>query len=588
MPTKPLSLIKRGLRDGTINVSRNLSTIKEDKVLLFNYRLRLFLGVTLPTSASGSQPSDNIKKDKIQQTPSSAKKNKLESYPRNVRTSLHNKKSVVKTKNVAYVQESKLNVNFDLQCVTCNGCLFSNNHDSCILEFINSVNAHVKSRSAKKSLKRKVVQIILWYLDSSCSKHKTGDRSQLTNFVKKFLGTVKFGNDHVAKIMGYSDYQIGNVTISRVYFVEGLRHNLFSVGQFCDSDLKVSFRQQTCFICNLEGVDLLTGSRGKNLYTMSLGDMKASSHDLLFQPLFDELLTPPSSVNPPAPEVIALIAKVIAPEPAKSIGSPSSTTVDQDAPSPNALTQSCWIKAMQEKLNEFGRLEVWELVSRPDKVMVITLKWIYKVKLDELGGTIKNKACLVARGYCQEEGIDFEESYAPVARLEAIRIFLAYAAHKNMVVYQMDAKTAFLNGNLREEIYVSQVDRFVDPNNPNHIYKLKKALYGLKQAPRAWYDMLSSFLISQDFSKGLVDPTLFIHRNDNDLFLKYNFKSCNPVDTPMVEKSILDEDKEGKVIDPSHYHGSAYRKSPTRGKKDLSIPMRNRQLGSMVSEGFFD
>nr|GFC64491.1 hypothetical protein [Tanacetum cinerariifolium] len=116
-----------------------------------------------------------------------------------------------------------------------------------------------------------------------------------------------------------------------------------------------------------------------------------------------------------------------------------------------ALTQACWIEAMQEELNEFERFEVWELVPRPDK----------------------------------EEGIDFEDSFAPVARLEAIQLFLAYAAHKNMVVYQMDVKTAFLNGNLREEVYVSQPNGFVDPDNPNHVYKLKKALYELKQAPRA-------------------------------------------------------------------------------------------------------
>nr|GFA60794.1 copia protein [Tanacetum cinerariifolium] len=117
----------------------------------------------------------------------------------------------------------------------------------------------------------------------------------------------------------------------------------------------------------------------------------------------------------------------------------------------------------------------------------------------------------------------------------------------------MDVKTAFLNGNLREEVYVSQPDGFVDSDNPNHVYKLKKALYGLKQAPRTWYDMLSSFLLSQDFSKGSVDPTLFIRRNSNDLLLKYGFESCDPVDTPMVEKSKLDEDKNGKAIDPSHY-----------------------------------
>ncbi|GKF13387.1 retrovirus-related pol polyprotein from transposon TNT 1-94 [Tanacetum coccineum] len=141
---------------------------------------------------------------------------------------------------------------------------------------------------------------------------------------------------------------------------------------------------------------------------------------------------------------------------------------------------------MQEELNEFGRLKVWEPVPRPDKVMVITLKWIYKVKLDKLGGILKNKACLVARGYRQEEGIDFEESFALVARLDAIRIFLTYAAHMNMIVYQMDVKTAFLNGILGEEVYVSQPEGYVDQDNLNHVYKLKKALYGLKQDPRAW------------------------------------------------------------------------------------------------------
>nr|GEX93083.1 retrovirus-related Pol polyprotein from transposon TNT 1-94 [Tanacetum cinerariifolium] len=220
--------------------------------------------VNLLTSASGSQPQGNTKKDRIQQTQSRAKKNKLEDHPRNVRPSFHNKKSVVNTKAISSVLNSNLNVNFDLKCATCNGCLFSDNHDSCVLEFINSVNA-------------RVVQIVLWYLDSGCSKHITRDCSQLINFVQRFLGTVKFENDHIAKIMGYGDYKIGNVTISRVYFMEGLRHNLFSVGQFYDSNLEVAFRQHTCFIRNLDGVDLLTGSRGNNLYTMSLRDMMASS-----------------------------------------------------------------------------------------------------------------------------------------------------------------------------------------------------------------------------------------------------------------------------------------------------------------------
>ncbi|GKF57950.1 retrovirus-related pol polyprotein from transposon TNT 1-94, partial [Tanacetum coccineum] len=146
---------------------------------------------------------------------------------------------------------------------------------------------------------------------------------------------------------------------------------------------------------------------------------------------------------------------------------------------------------MQEELNEFKHLEVWEL----------------------------NKARLVARGYRQEEGIDFEESFAPIARLDVIGIFLTYAAHMNMIVYQIDVKTAFLKGILREEVYVSQLDGFVDQDNPNHVYKLKKALYGLKQASRAWYDLLSKFLLSHEFSKGTVDPTLFIRRQGKDILL---------------------------------------------------------------------
>ncbi|GKF80422.1 retrovirus-related pol polyprotein from transposon TNT 1-94, partial [Tanacetum coccineum] len=131
------------------------------------------------------------------------------------------------------------------------------------------------------------------------------------------------------------------------------------------------------------------------------------------------------------------------------------------------------------------------------------------VKTDEFGRVFKDKSRLVAQGFRQAEGIDFEESFEPVSRIEAIRIFVENAANKNMTIFQMDVKTAFLNGELKEEVYVSQPEGFVDQDNPSHVYKIKKALYSLKQAPRAWYDMLSSFLISQHFFKGAIDPTLF-------------------------------------------------------------------------------
>ncbi|GKC26687.1 retrovirus-related pol polyprotein from transposon TNT 1-94 [Tanacetum coccineum] len=178
-----------------------------------------------------------------------------------------------------------------------------------------------------------------------------------------------------------------------------------------------------------------------------------------------------------------------------------------------------WIEAMQEEIHEFKRLEVWELVPRPDKVMIINLKWIFKVKLDEYGGVLKNKARKVAKGYHQEEGIDFEESFAPVVCIKAIHIFIAYAAHINMTIFQMDVKTTFLNGNLKEEVYVSQPGGFIDQDHSTHVFRLKKALYGLKQASRAWYDLLSKFLLSQQFIKGAIDPTLFTRKEGEYIIL---------------------------------------------------------------------
>ncbi|GJZ98931.1 retrovirus-related pol polyprotein from transposon TNT 1-94 [Tanacetum coccineum] len=293
--------------------------------------------------------------------------------------------------------------------------------------------------------------------------------------------------------------------------------------------------------------------------------------EILFFLMFDEYLEPPRVEIPvsPAPAV---------PVPVNSVGTPSSTTIDQDAPSPShspsssalqslslhqgvaaespimeanplapvdndpfinvfapkpsfeassfgdvssaestyviqshhhlgkwckdhpldnvivkpknfksAITEDCWFQAMQDEIYEFDQLQVWELVPQPDCVMIIALKWIYKVKLDKYGDVLKNKARLVTKGYRQEEGIDFEESFAPIARIETIQIFIANAASKNMTIYQMDVKTAFLNGELKEEVYVSQPEGFVDPDHLTHVYRLKKALYGLKQAPQAWY-----------------------------------------------------------------------------------------------------
>ncbi|GJX25774.1 retrovirus-related pol polyprotein from transposon TNT 1-94 [Tanacetum coccineum] len=588
-----------------------------------------------------------------------------------------------------------------------------------------------------------VVQIVLWYLDSGCSKHMTRDRSRLRNFVKKFIGTVRFGNDHFGAIMGYGDYVIGDSVISRVYYVEGLGHNLFSVGQFCDSDLEVSFRKHTCFVRDLDGVDLIKGSRDTNLYTISVEDMMRSSAicllskasknkswlwhrrlnhlnfgtlndlarkdlvrglprlkfekdhlcsacqlgksrttthkpktvntimevlhtlhmdlcgpmrvqsingkkyilvivddysrftwvkflrskdetqefvvkllkqlqvglnkmvrnvrtdngtefvnkdltafyksvgithekivprtpqqngvverrnrtlmeaartmlifskalmflwaeapyvpptykelEILFQPMFDEYFEPPT-VDHLVPLVPA--AQVLVNPSGLSV----SIYVDQDAPlgnhSPSSSDhQSSLVHqnpsseasssreiliaastnptppfehlAMQEEIYEFDQLDVWELVPPSDCAMIIAPKWIYKVKLDEYGDVLKNKAHLVAKGYRQEKGLYFKESFAPVAILEAIRIFIANAANKNMT-----------------------------------------------QAPQAWYDTLLKFLLAQGFSKGVVDPTLFIRKTgkhtlhvqiyvDDIIFASTDPRDCDRLSNEMSSK----------------------------------------------------
>nr|GEW81680.1 hypothetical protein [Tanacetum cinerariifolium] len=172
-----------------------------------------------------------------------------------------------------------------------------------------------------------------------------------------------------------------------------------------------------------------------------------------------------------------------------------------------------------EELHQFDLLDVWKLIDRPLCKNVINMKWLWKNKHDEENIVIRNKSRLMSKGYAQKEGVDFEESFAPVARLEAVRLFIAYAAHKSFTVYQMDVKTTFLYGPLKEDVYVNQPDGFVDPYHLDKVYRLKKALYRLKQAPRAWYDELFNFLVSKGFSKGSIDPTLFITKHRGDILL---------------------------------------------------------------------
>nr|GEV94336.1 retrovirus-related Pol polyprotein from transposon TNT 1-94 [Tanacetum cinerariifolium] len=330
----------------------------------------------------------------------------------------------------------------------------------------------------------------------------------------------------------------------------------FFVGQFYDSDLEVAFRKHSCYVRDTDGVNIIRGSCGSNLYTISVENkMKSSPICLLSKAsktkswLWHRRLKPLElwcchgsttiEDNPFAPADNDPFINIFASKPtskassSKDASSAESTYVTQtlhhlrkwstDHPINNVIgnlsrpvstrkqlatdallclynsvlskvkpknfkstiTKDCWFQAMQDEIYEFDRLQVWELVPQPDRVMIIALKWIYKVKLDEYGDVLKNKARLVVKGYRQEEGIDFEESFAAVARVEAIRIFIAKAASKNMTIYQMDVKTTFLNGELKEKVYVSQPEGFIDPYHPTHVYFLKKAMYGLKRALRA-------------------------------------------------------------------------------------------------------
>nr|GEU45029.1 putative ribonuclease H-like domain-containing protein [Tanacetum cinerariifolium] len=666
-----------------------------------------------------------------------------------------------------------------------------------------------------RNVKPNLVEIILFIVDSGCSKHMMGNLKLLINFVEKILGTVKFGNDQIAPILGYGDLVQGAVTIQMVYYIEGLNHNLFSIGQFCDADLEVAFRKSTCYICDLKRNDLLTGSSGTDLYSITLHDttspnpiclmakttssqawlwhrrlshlnfdtinllsknniviglskvkfvkdhfcsscklgkakrklvqrglhaqvrivrtdkgikflnqtlhayfaakgvlhqtfvartpekngvverrnrtlveaartmLSAAKVRLFFwveaiattcftqnrsartiQPSvkffhifgsfyyivrdgenldkmkekgdacifvgystqsrayivfnkrtrvivetnhvnFDELpqmasdhvssdpsfvvtaadaphqhqqqhttllntlTTPATTYHDPSQtptvksteninqaesnsknahivddEFINIFSTPIQDRGETSshhidssnmhtfyqrypsehrwtkdhpleqvIGNPSQSvrtrrqlesdgetcmyalTVSRTEPKniKEAMADSAWIESMQEELHQFDGL---------DRILSFTTNLI-----------------LWLRDMLKKEGVDFEESFAPVARLEVVRLFIAYAAHKSFTVYQMDVKIAFLYGPLKKEVYINQPDGFVDPYHPDKVYRLKKALYGLKQAPGAWYDELSNFLVSKGFSKGSIDLTLFTTKHGEDILL---------------------------------------------------------------------
>nr|GEY17636.1 retrovirus-related Pol polyprotein from transposon TNT 1-94 [Tanacetum cinerariifolium] len=844
------------------------------------------------TKTRRPQPRSNTKNDRVPSASKSSRSNnkgaEVEEHHINLLLSKNTKHMSSACNNIKLDSH---NVISKVVCAMCKQCLISVNHDVCLRNYVNGKNSRGKKQKENVSIQEKKKKnqpkvkkpkqvgfserlatpkpskprfLLRWsptgrlfdqkdkIVDSSESESQSdcsnGDNACTSNNlepkIKQFpnstfllgrlsrfvYGTVRFGNDHVAAILGFGDLQWGNILITRVYFVKGLGHKLFSVGQFCDSDLEVAFRRNACFVRNLDGVDLLKGDRSTNLYTINLHEMASASpiclmarasstkswlwHQRLSHLNFDtinylarndlvsgllkfkyhkEHLCPSyeqgkskRASHPPkpvpnsrqrlhllhmdlrgpmriasingkryvlvivddysrytwvhflrskdeAPEVIKTFLKRItvllqssviiirtdngtefknqnrrtkkiietmnvsfdellamafkqrsskpglqsmtfgqissrldltyapstiitqqptegeldllfeamyddyiggqpsatartvlaAQEPQVRQTSTASTSIADTAPTPTnssslatnfpdtsqdvgelnlqqqhaqqqgsqahlqsktvadnvlnsmfdgntfvnpfanpstsatesssshnvdpsnmhmfyqpyphefqwtkdhpleqnvkeAMTDPAWIESMQEELLQFKRLDVWVLVPAPDNISPLTLKWLFKKKHDEEQTVIQNKSRLVVRGYHQEKGIDFEESFTPVARMEAIRIFLAYAAHKSFSVFQMDVKTEFLHGSLKEDVYVSQPEGFINVDHPSHVYKLKKALYILKQAPRAWYDELSTFLLQNHFFKGTIDSTLFIRRFYGDILV---------------------------------------------------------------------
>ncbi|GJT29561.1 retrovirus-related pol polyprotein from transposon TNT 1-94 [Tanacetum coccineum] len=351
-----------------------------------------------------------------------------------------------------------------------------------------------------------------WIKDSGCSKHMTGNRKLFSS---------------------YKAYNGGNVI-----FGSNLRGKIIGKGQICDNKCKVIFTEHDSEIIKDEKVIV---EESLNV-TFDETPPPPKTSPLEDDELVEEEAIEVSKTKPIGNDLEDISLEnnqIVNIKESKThplenvIGNLNQRTLRSQAQDKSnffcfistiepknineALKDENWVMAMQEELNQFKTNDVWELVPNPMDMTIIGTKWVYRNKLDENGVVTRNKARLVAQGYNQQEGIDYDETYAPVARLESIRILLAYACALDFKLYQMDVKSAFLNGFINEEVYVAQPPGFIDFAKPNYVYRLKKALYGLKQAPKAWYVRLKAFLIKHDYSMGMVDNTLFIKKKDSSL-----------------------------------------------------------------------
>nr|GEX16048.1 uncharacterized mitochondrial protein AtMg00810-like [Tanacetum cinerariifolium] len=384
------------------------------------------------------------------------------------------------------------------------------------------------NKSIATTHKKKIVQLILFIVDSGCTKHMTGNLKLLCNFVEKFLGTVCFGNDHFVPILGYGDLVQGNVMINRVYYVEGFNYNLFSVSQFCDVDLEVAFRKSRCFVRDLQGNDLLIDydpepvPQRRDVYSSADADVPSQQElDMLFGPLYDEFFNAGSnpSTNVQSTQAPSTLTNVHPKENNNDQAEEGEHIPDDEFTNPfcsltQEVTESSSYNIGNSNVPTFNQPQVSEY------------RWTKDHPLEQVRGNpsrpvqtrrqlaIDPEMCMYTLTVSTAESKNIKEAMADSTWIEVMQEELHQFDR-----LQMDVKTAFLNGPLKEEVYVAQPDGFVGPGHPEKVYRLRKALYGLNQAPRAWYDELSKFLTSKGFTKGTIDPTLFTIRYEEDILL---------------------------------------------------------------------
>nr|GEV07118.1 reverse transcriptase domain-containing protein [Tanacetum cinerariifolium] len=589
------------------------------------------------------------------------KKAKVEEHHRNLLLSKNNKHISSACNNIKIDYE---NVISKVVCAMCKQCLISVNHDVSLRNYVNGKNSHDRKHKAHVSIKEKQKKhqshvkkpnkvgflerlatpkprkprfLLKWsptgrlfdqkgkIVDSSESESQSdyskGNLKLFINFVWKFMGTVCFGNDHVATILGFGDLQWGNILIIRVYFVEGLGHNLFSVGQFCDSDLEVAFRRNAYFIKNLEGVDLLKGDHSTNLYTINLHEMASASPICLMLlqlslPKFKynkEHLCPSCeqgkskrASHPPKPVLNSrqrlhlLHMDLCGPMRIASINGKrtdngtefknqvlreyfDSVGISHQMSSVRTPQQNGVVERRNRTLVEAARTMklgakgdigffigysadscAYRIFNRRTKKIMETMNvsfdelsamafeqhslkpghqkpknvkeamtdpaWIDSMQ-EELLQFKRLDSRLVVRGYRQEEGIDFEESFAPVSRMEAIRIFLAYDAHKSFSVFQMDVKTAFLHGSLKEDVYVCQPEVYVDDiicgsTHPRYIQLFSDLMKG-----RFEMSMMGQMTFFLGLQVNQSPCGIFINWSKYvlEILKKFGMESCDPV-----------------------------------------------------------